>query len=411
MYKNKVLRLRMHLPQSFGLRQCSSKIMENSGENTKYTESKRKKVLIAANHAYMLYRFRSDLIEALQKNCEVIAAVPFSTGEEILESMGIRCIHTQMQRRRIQILSEFRLLQTYNRILCREKPDFVLTYSIKPNVYMGFLCTCRRVPFFATVQGLGSAFQYPWLRQIAAVLYKISFLRVQNVFFENRANAAEFCRRRIISPEKQVVLHGAGVDLNRYLYTPYAAHDPPRFLFVGRLMREKGVDELFAAMRRLWAEGFRVHLQVLGFFEEQYKNEIDALVQSGMAEFFGFQKEPLPFYQNCDCVVLPSYHEGMSNVLLEAAAVGRPVIASDIPGCREAVEHGKTGLLCRAHDTDSLYTAMRAFLALSPREKAELGQNGRRKMEREFDKTNVVAETLRIVTAEPQAPQTGRVTA
>ena len=176
-------------------------------------------------------------------------------------------------------------------------------------------------------------------------------------------------------------------------------------------MREKGVEELFCAVRRLWTEGFHVHLQLLGFFEEQYRQEVDRLVAGGMTEFFGFQKEPLPFYQNCDCVVLPSYHEGMSNVLLEAAAVGRPIIASDIPGCREAVEHSKTGLLCRAKDTDSLYVAMRAFLALSAEQKAALGQNGRRKMEREFDKASVVAETLRIVTAEKAAPQPRRVTA
>ena len=316
-----------------------------------------------------------------------------------------------MQRRRVQVLSELRLLQAYKRVLCLEKPDLVLTYAIKPNVYMGFLCTCYRIPFYATVQGLGSAFQRPWLSCAATFLYKLSFLRVQNVFFENQSNAVEFCRRHILPPEKEVILHGAGVDLNRYIYTPYTAHDPPRFLFVGRLMREKGIEELFCAVRRLWTEGFHVHLQLLGFFEEQYRQEVDRLVADGMTEFYGFQKEPLPFYQNCDCVVLPSYHEGMSNVLLEAAAVGRPIIASDIPGCREAVEHSKTGLLCRAKDADSLYVAMRAFLALSAEQKAALGQNGRRKMEREFDKASVVAETLRIVTAEKAAPQPRRVTA
>lgn len=126
-------------------------------------------------------------------------------------------------------------------------------------------------------------------------LYKLSFLRVQNVFFENQSNAVEFCRRHILPPEKEVVLHGAGVDLNRYIYTPYTAHDPPRFLFVGRLMREKGVEELFCAVRRLWAEGFHVHLQLLGFFEEQYRQEVDRLVAGGMTEFFGFQKEPRRF--------------------------------------------------------------------------------------------------------------------
>lgn len=159
-------------------------------------------------------------------------------------------------------------------------------------------------------------------------------------------------------------------------------------------------------MRRLWTEGFHVHLQLLGFFEEQYRQEVDRLVADGMTEFYGFQKEPLPFYQNCDCVVLPSYHEGMSNVLLEAAAVGRPIIASDIPGCREAVEHSKTGLLCRAKDADSLYVAMRAFWRF-PQSKKQPWAKRPPQMEREFNKASVVAETLRIVTAEKAAPQPG----
>ncbi len=411
MCKSKAERFLSHLPHLISSDRYMSKKCENVAINEDFSEFKRKKVLIAANHFYMLYRFRRELIEALQVQFEVVVAAPLMTGEEAFEAMGIRCTETKMQRRRVQVFSELRLLQAYNRILCREKPDLVLTYAIKPNVYMGFLCTCYHIPFYATVQGLGSAFQRPWLSRAATLLYRLSFLRVQNVFFENQSNAAEFCRRHILPPEKEIVLHGAGVDLNHYIYTPYTAHDPPRFLFVGRLMREKGVEELFCAVRRLWAEGFHVHLQLLGFFEEQYRKEVDRLVASGMTEFYGFQKEPLPFYQNCDCVVLPSYHEGMSNVLLEAAAVGRPVIASDIPGCREAVEHSKTGLLCRAKDADSLYVAMRAFLALSAAQRAALGQNGRRKMEREFDKASVVAETLRVVTAENESPQPRRVTA
>lgn len=411
MCKSKTPRFSAHLLHLTLFSKFVSKKRENFAISEDFSEYRRKKLLIAANHFYMLYRFRRELIEELQSRYEVIVAAPFQTGEEVFESMGIRCTETKMQRRRVQVLSELRLLQAYKRVLCLEKPDLVLTYAIKPNVYMGFLCTCYRIPFYATVQGLGSAFQRPWLSCVATFLYKLSFLRVQNVFFENQSNAVEFCRRHILPPEKEVVLHGAGVDLNRYIYTPYTAHDPPRFLFVGRLMREKGVEELFCAVRRLWTEGFHVHLQLLGFFEEQYRQEVDRLIAGGMTEFFGFQKEPLPFYQNCDCVVLPSYHEGMSNVLLEAAAVGRPIIASDIPGCREAVEHSKTGLLCRAKDADSLYVAMRAFLALSTEQKAALGQNGRRKMEREFDKASVVAETLRIVTAEKAAPQPRRVTA
>ena len=252
MCKSKTPRFSAHLLHFDLIQQiCVKKSVKFRDKRRFFRIQAQKKLLIAANHFYMLYRFRRELIEELQSRYEVIVAAPFQTGEEVFESMGIRCTETKMQRRRVQVLSELRLLQAYKRVLCLEKPDLVLTYAIKPNVYMGFLCTCYRIPFYATVQGLGSAFQRPWLSCVATFLYKLSFLRVQNVFFENQSNAVEFCRRHILPPEKEVVLHGAGVDLNRYIYTPYTAHDPPRFLFVGRLMREKGVRG--AVLRRAQA--------------------------------------------------------------------------------------------------------------------------------------------------------------
>ena len=159
--------------------------------------------MIAANHFYMLYRFRRELIEELQSRYEVIVAAPFQTGEEVFESMGIRCTETKMQRRRVQVLFRIASFTGVQTCSLSEKPDLVLTYAIKPNVYMGFLCTCYRIPFYATVQGLGSAFQRPWLSCVATFLYKLSFLRVQNVFFENQSNAVEFCRRHILPPEKR----------------------------------------------------------------------------------------------------------------------------------------------------------------------------------------------------------------
>lgn len=279
MCKSKIPRFSAHLLHLALFSKFVSKKRENLAISEDFSEYRRKKVLIAANHFYMLYRFRRELIEELQSRYEVIVAAPFQTGEEVFESMGIRCTETKMQRRRVQVLSELRLLQAYKRVLCLEKPDLVLTYAIKPNVYMGFLCTCYRIPFYATVQGLGSAFQRPWLSCAATFLYKLSFLRVQNVFFENQSNAVEFCRRHILPPEKEVVLHGAGVDLNRYIYTPYTAHDPPRFLFVGRLMREKGVALIFVKThvcslriicKRMPKEGGKPHMVLLTVFTPTY---------------------------------------------------------------------------------------------------------------------------------------------
>lgn len=157
------------------------------------------------------------------------------------------------------------------------------------------------------------------------------------------------------------------------------------------------MDELFAAACRLHQEGHKFVLDLVGFFEDEYQAEVERLQADGIAVFHGFQAEPRPFYAAADCVVMPSYHEGMSNVLLEAAATGRPVITCDIPGCRETVDDGVSGYLCRVRDADSLYAAMRRFLELDPAARQTMGAAGREKMERAFDKRAIVRETVRAL--------------
>lgn len=167
------------------------------------------------------------------------------------------------------------------------------------------------------------------------------------------------------------------------------------FLFVGRIMKEKGVDEFFSAARTLKAEfGEKVAFDVVGFYEDAYKEQVDQLVADGIVRFHGFQTDVHPFYEAADCVVLPSYHEGMSNVLLEGAATGRALITSDIPGCREAVEDGVSGYLCPAQDAEGLTRAMRDFAQQSFDRQVQMGQSGRALVERKFDKQLVVAKTL-----------------
>ena len=155
------------------------------------------------------------------------------------------------------------------------------------------------------------------------------------------------------------------------------------------------MDEWFSAAQRIKAEyGNKAQFDMVGFFEDDYKQVVEELAQQSVIHFYGFQEDPKPYYAAAHCVVLPSWHEGMSNVLLEAAATGRPVITNDIPGCRETVEEGKTGFLTRAKDAESLYQAMVAFLNLSLDDREQMGQLGRKKMESEFDKKRVVKETL-----------------
>jgi galacturonosyltransferase len=353
------------------------------------------KILIITNHSYMLYRFRRELIAELQKAHEVILSMPFVGHEEDFQAMGLRCINTDVDRRGINPKTDLKLIKAYRKLLKTERPDMVITYSIKPNIYAGLLCGMMGIPFCANIQGLGTAFQRKGLAEFVTVLYRAAMKKAKAVFFENEGNAREFIDRKILTRKKITVLPGAGINLERYPLTPYPENDRVHFLYLGRIMKEKGIDELFAAMRRLHSElGDRVVLDLVGFFDDDYEAQVNQLVEDGIAVFHGFQTEPTPYYAASDCVVLPSYHEGLSNVLLEAAAIGRPVITSDIHGCKEPVDNGVSGLLCRVKDADDLYRKMRQMVDLTPSEREQMGLSARHKVEQEFEKHMVVQKTI-----------------
>lgn len=358
----------------------------------------KKKILIITNHSYMLYRFRKELIQKLLEDSEVVISTPFVGHETDLKELGANCIKTEVDRRSINPFTDLKLLHTYKTILKQEKPDLVITYSIKPNIYAGYLCGKMKIPFCANVQGLGTAFQKALLSDLVTAMYRTAFRKVETVFFENQANAQAFVRRRILPAKKEVVLSGAGINLEEYRYRQYPDNEKVHFLYLGRIMKEKGMDELFGAVEQLRKDSCEFVLDLVGFFEDEYKKQVEQLQSEGIVRFYGFQENPKPYYAQTDCVVLPSYHEGMSNVLLEAAASGRAIITTDIPGCREAVDNGKSGMLCKVKSTDSLYKAMKRFTELSREKRELLGKAGREKMEREFDKKKVVEETVKVIT-------------
>lgn len=354
------------------------------------------RILIATNHSYMFYRFRKELVEALMQEHEVILSTPFVGHEDDLQAMGLRCIDTEIDRRSINPFKDMKLLKTYRKMLDEIQPDLVITYSIKPNIYMGSACKAKGIPYVTNVQGLGTAFEKPVLSSVVSVMYRSALRKARTVFFENEENAQFFLHKNIISAQQMKVLPGAGINLDEYPYVPMQDDGVCSFLFVGRIMKEKGVDEFFTAAKTIKAEfGEMVAFDVVGFYEDAYKETVDQLVADGVINFHGFQTDVHPFYEAADCVVLPSYHEGMSNVLLEAAASGRPLITSDIPGCREAVEDGVSGYLCPAKDADALYEAMRRFVELPENWRGEMGRRGRERMEQRFSKTAVVAETIK----------------
>lgn len=354
------------------------------------------KFLVITNHSYMLWQFRTELLLKLQTLGEVVISMPFMGHHDDFQKLGFRCINTKLDRRGVNPFEDLGLYNFYKKLIKNEKPDMVVTYSIKPNIYAGYLCRRMNIPYCVNVQGLGTAFQSQPMATIASKMYKAGLKKAKVVFFENQANADEFTKRHIIPNNKEVILNGAGVNLEKYKYQPYPSEDNGiHILYLGRIMKEKGIDETFSAMELIKKKfGNKVIFDVVGFFEDEYKERVEQLVNDGVIVFHGFQEDPKPYYTAAHCVVLASYHEGMSNVLLEACATGRAVITTNIPGCREAVDENKNGYLCEKQDVDTLVKAMEKFLLLNVEDRQQMGLSSREIMKNKFDKNLIVDETV-----------------
>lgn len=354
------------------------------------------KILILANNSGGLHDFRGDLIATLLREHRVIASTPFNDKVSELKKLGCQLIETPVDRRGVNPVRDIRLFRTYCTLLKKEKPDLVITYTIKPNIYGGLACRLHHIPYAANITGLGTTFQTPGLlRTLVTWMYRISLKKAKVVFFENVANRDVFLQLSIVRVEQCHVLHGAGVNLEHFSYTEYPTDDScTRFLFMGRIMREKGVDELFEAMRKLRADGVKCSLDMLGGFDEDYSARIKEAESEGWLKYHGYQSDVRPFIAKCHCFVLPSWHEGMANTNLECAATGRPVITSDIHGCLEAVEDGISGYLVECKNADALYEAMKKFGGLNNEERKSMGLAGRMRMETIFDKKKVIENTI-----------------
>lgn len=356
-------------------------------------------ILILANHSGGLYDFRKDLIAELKKQASVTVAVPRNDRWEELQLLADRVIELPVDRRGMNPVRDAKLFRRYRKILRAVMPDLVLTYTVKPNVYGGLACRMAHIPYVVNITGLGSALENGGLlRKFVLALYRPALAGAKTVFFENAGNRDDLVATGVVPQGRDAVLHGAGVNLDDFPCAAYPQDAPLRFLFVGRVMHEKGVDELFYAAKQMKQEyGDGVEFHFVGSFEESYKPLMDELEQSGIVKYHGYQSDMRPFYAMSGCVVLPSYHEGMSNVLLEAASSGRPLITSAIPGCMEAVEDGVSGYLCESRNAEALLISLCRFAQLTPEERRDMGLAGRRRMEALFDKKAVVARTIEYI--------------
>lgn len=348
-----------------------------------------KKILILANSSGGLYDFRNELVLKLLKEYEVVASLPDEVRTKELKDEGCRVIHTPINRRGVNPAEDLKLLLSYLKLLKKEKPDLVLTYTIKPNIYGGFACRLKRIPYITTITGLGTTFQKQgMLLKMITVMYRMGLAKAECVFFQNEENRGIFEQYRIKGKSSRLV-KGSGVNLARHCYEEYPEEEKTTFLYVGRMMREKGTLELLDAAKALQAAD--TEFRFLGYCDEDLKDKLDEAEACGYIRQLGFDPNVHDHMKQACALVLPTYHEGMSNVLMEASATGRPVIATNISGCKEIFEEGITGFGCEPKDSESLIEALKKFLELSVKERAEMGRKARAKMEREFDR-NMVAE-------------------
>lgn len=349
------------------------------------------RVLVLANADIGLYKFRRELMEKLCAAHDVHIALPNGEFIEDLKALGCHYIPFEFNRRGMNPISDLMQLRRYKKLLKEVVPDVVLTYTIKPNIYGGIACRQAKIPFLPNVTGLGTTIENGGLMaQISTTLYKIGLKGAACVFFQNRDNERLFLEKKLVHGRTRVI-PGSGVNLQTHKMEPYPSDaEGIRFLFVGRIMKDKGVEELLEAIRKLHKDNKHITLDIVGWSDEDYNDALKAAEEEGAVRFHGLQKDVHPFYKNCHCAVLPSYHEGTANVMLEASSTGRPVITTRVPGCKETFDEGITGFGCEAKDTESLIKAMRQFLETPQEKRKAMGIAARHKMETEYDRNIVL---------------------
>lgn len=350
-------------------------------------------ILMITNDTNFAWNLRREILQAfIDKGHRVSLIAQVLDFKEEFESLGIHVINVIIDRRGTNPLSDITLFRNYHNILKAEKPDIVFTNNIKPNVYAGIACQLLKIPYVANVTGLGTPVENPGkLQKLSIFLYKTGIRKAKTIFFQNTENQ-KFFYNHGMNPKhaREVLLPGSGVNLETHPLLPWP-EGPIHFLFIARIMKEKGIDLFLAAAREFANQ--EVVFDICGQCDDPHYKHI--LENEKAVVYHGLQKDVLPFYKQCSCFLYPSYYpEGMSNVLLEAAACGRPVIAANRAGCREIVDDGRSGFTVPINDEIAVIDAVERFLSLSPDEKRQMGINGRMKMEREFDRKSVIQEYL-----------------
>jgi len=358
----------------------------------------KEKVLILVGHDLTIYNYRKELIEVLVKQrYEVFISAPYGERINDLIDMGCKFIETPVERRSTNILKDFKLILYYIKILKEIKPDIVMTYTIKPNIYGGIVSRLFRKKTIHTVTGLGSVYiRNIWQKRIIILLNRLAFKNAYQIFFLNEDNMNFYRNIKIISSDQSVVIvPGSGVNLKEFQFSDYPQTDKIIFTFIARIIKDKGVDEYLLASEKLKNKYSNVKFQIAGFFdEEKYVSIVSDFEKREIIEYLGKRNDIPNVMRQSSCIVLPSYGEGRGTVLQEGAAIGRALITTNVYGCKDNVDDGENGYLCNVADVESLAQAMEKFINLTFEKKVNMGKMSREKAVREFDRTKVIEKYI-----------------
>ncbi len=357
-----------------------------------------KTIAIVINTSWNIYNFRMGLVTALQRDgYRIVTIAPLDDYSRKLEALGFEYHNININNKGTNPFEDVKLIWAFYQLYKKVKPDLLLHYTIKPNIYGTIAANLAGVPVISNISGLGTVFLNNKVSSKGArLLYKIALRTSAKVFFQNKEDRALFIDSKLVAEDKTGLLPGSGIDTVKFSpKSGVRVSSPLAFLFIARLVKDKGLVEYVEAARILKAKFPKVRFIVLGAFYPGNptaitQEEMSRWEQEGIVKHLGTRDDVPSVIAQADCVVLPSYREGLSRVLLEAASMAKPIVATDVPGCRDVVDNGINGFLCKLKDVDDLATQIEKMIRLEQVQRIQMGQKGREKVIKEFDEAIVI---------------------
>ncbi|RHR90133.1 glycosyltransferase [Coprobacillus sp. AF15-30] len=367
-------------------------VVEGGTGEMKKGNDEKKRILFLSNHFHTLFAFRKELIQKLaQEGYEVYLSIP-EDENNYFEDLGCHIVLTNIDRRGVNPKNDLKLIYFYKKMISEIKPDIIFSYTIKPNIYGSLVSNHLHVKQVCNITGTGATFLNDnVVAKICKLLYRISIRNCYKVFFQNTGDRDFFVKNNLVNDNYEM-LPGSGCNLEEHKYKPMIESDVIRFIFIGRVMKLKGIDEYLEAAKIIKNKYSNTEFLIAGWNEEEeYIKIVNNYQEKGYVNYIGFRKDISDWIEKCNCTVLPSHGgEGVPNVLLESAATGRACIGSNINGTADVIDDGVTGYLFEKGNTESLVDKLEKFINLTFEERKSMGKAGRNKIEKEFDRNIVV---------------------